>query len=203
MKAKFITFEGVDGAGKSSNISVAAKFFSERGIPHILTREPGGTPVGETIRNLLLDRNSQIHPDAETLLLFAARQEHLVQIIFPALSKGSWVICDRFTDATYAYQGGGKGVPQEKIEALENLVHPGFAPDLTLCFDLSPAIAQTRIGAERLHDRFEMEDLQFHHRVRDAYLRRAAEYPDRIRILDASMSVEEVNAGVRKILSSL
>jgi len=203
MKAKFITFEGVDGAGKSSNLAVAADFLKQRGIPLVATREPGGTPVGEKIRDVLLDPDSQLLPETETLLLFAARREHLSQVILPALEKGSWVICDRFTDATYAYQGAGKGVAHSMIVALENIVHPDFAPDLTLCFDLAPVTAQARIGIERRRDRFELENLDFHQRVRNAYLQRAASYPERMHIVDASRPILEVNALVKKILSTL
>jgi len=202
MMAKFITFEGVDGAGKSSNIQVATSALTRRGIPHIVTREPGGTPAAESIRELLLNPLTKLHPESETLLLFAARKEHLDHVIFPALKQGKWVICDRFTDATYAYQGAGKGVSTKIIDTLAALVHPGLTPDLTFCFDLPPALAQSRIDLTRSRDRFEMEALDFHERVRMAYLRLAAVHPERIRLLDASRPLLEVNRAVEQIIAA-
>jgi dTMP kinase len=193
MKGRFITLEGLDGAGKTTHQSWLAGVLKDRGISVLSTREPGGTPLGEKLRELLLgERAGRIHPESETLLLFAARREHLDRIILPALEAGTWVICDRFTDATYAYQAGGDGVAWERVAALEQWVHPGLQPHLTFYFDLSPALARGRIDRGLPSDRFEREEADFHGRVRGAYLRRAREDPGRIRIIDASRTPGEI-----------
>lgn len=183
-RGKFITFEGIDGAGKSSHIAGVAEFVRARGLTVISTREPGGTPLGEKLRDLLL--HEAMHLETEALLMFAARREHLAQLIEPALMRGDWVVCDRFSDATYAYQGGGRGLDKAKFAQLEQWVHGHLQPDLTLLFDLPFAVARDRIAAQtRELDRFEQERADFHERVRDAYLERAAAAPQRIRVIDA------------------
>jgi len=200
-KAKFITFEGIDGAGKSTHIAAVADMIRARGAEVVVTREPGGTALGEQLRGLLLAE--AMHLETETLLMFAARREHVAQVIAPALARGAWVISDRFTDATFAYQGGGRGVPKEKIEALADWVHPGLSPDLTLLFDLSRDIAAHRLASSRELDRFEIELTEFHERVRAEYLRRAAAEPRRFRVLDATMAPNEISKLLEKIISSI
>lgn len=198
MKGQFITFEGIDGAGKSSHVEWLADWLRARGKTVILTREPGGTPLGEKLRALLL--NEPMHLETETLLMFAARREHLAQVIEPALERGEWVICDRFTDASWAYQGGGRGLDRAKLADLEQWTHSHLQPKLTLLFDLPLEVARERIAlAERQLDRFEQERADFHERVRRAYLERAAQHPVRIKIIDAGQSREEI----RKILEEI
>lgn len=197
---KFITFEGLDGAGKSSQIDTAEALIKGQGKTVVRTREPGGTPLAEKIRELVLAESMDLA--TETLLLFAARQHHLCHIILPALTAGNWVVCDRFTDASYAYQGGGRGVPKKKIEMLEQWVQEGFCPDLTLLFDLPFEVARQRIGAERTLDRFEKERADFHERVRNAYLERADQSSGRIVIIDATQSHQNVEAQVIKAVST-
>jgi dTMP kinase len=203
MRSRFITVEGLDGAGKSTQLDLASTFLEQRGIPLCVTREPGGTTTGEALRALLLDSKQALHPETETLLMFAARREHIHEVIEPALARGDWVLCDRFTDASYAYQAGGSGVAWAKIAALEAWVQGGLEPDLTLYFDVSPEVGRTRAGAIKTPDRFEQEQSDFHARVRAAYLRRAAEAPRRVRVIDANRSVDEVSAAAREILVSL
>ena len=187
-QGKFVTFEGIDGAGKSSHIAGIAEFLRARGLTVVSTREPGGTPLGEKLRELLL--HESMHLETEALLMFAARREHLAQVIEPALARGEWVICDRFSDATYAYQGGGRGLDKRKLAQLEEWVHGHRQPDLTLLFDLSPEIATQRIAAQtRELDRFEQERADFHQRVRLAYLERAAAAPQRIALIDADQPI--------------
>ena len=200
MRGRFITLEGIDGAGKSSHVRWIARFLRGRGIRVTVTREPGGTPVGEKLRRLVLGSRQRLHVETETLLMFAARREHIAEVIGPALKRGIWVLCDRFTDATYAYQSGGSGVPWDKVSALEQWVHPGFQPDLTILFDVSPAIGRQRAGRKRNPDRFEREQGAYYRRVRDAYLRRAARDTNRIRILDARGSLSEVRKRLEIIL---
>jgi dTMP kinase len=200
-RGKFITLEGIDGAGKSSHVRWIARFLRGRGIRLRVTREPGGTPAGETLRRLLLRSRRRLHAETETLLMFAARREHLAQVIGPALERGIWVLCDRFTDATYAYQSGGSGVPWAKVGILEQWVHPGLQPDLTILFDVSPAIGRQRAGRKRKPDRFEREQEAYYRRVRDGYRRRAAGDARRIRILDARGSLSEVRKKLESILS--
>jgi dTMP kinase len=195
VRGKFITLEGVDGAGKSTHLDWIARRLEAAGKKVVVTREPGGTPLGEELRRLLLTQ--PMHLETETLLMFAARREHLEQVILPALAAGNWVLSDRFTDATFAYQGGGRGLSLSRIESLENWVHGGLQPDLTLVFDLSVEEAKRRrLAATAAPDRFEQEDLDFFARVRAVYVERAARYPRRIRLIDASQTV----AYIRKLL---
>jgi dTMP kinase len=199
MRGKFITLEGVDGAGKSSHIAWIADWLRGRGLRVRVTREPGGTPLGERLRELVL--NEPMNLRTEALMVFAARQEHLAQCILPALDAGQWVLSDRFTDATYAYQGGGRGLDPSALAVLENWVHEGFQPDLTLYFDLPVEAARDRLAVlQAAPDRFEREDVAFFGRVRDAYLQRAKRYPARIHVVDASPSLEAVKESVEDIL---
>jgi len=200
-RGKFITLEGIDGAGKSSHVHWIARFLRGRGIRVKVTREPGGTPAGEKLRRIVLKSRQRLHVETETLLMFAARREHLAKVIGPALKRGIWVLCDRFTDATYAYQSGGSGVPWNKVSALERWVHPGFQPDLTILFDIRPAIGRQRAGRKRRPDRFEREREAYYRRVRDGYLRRAAGNTRRIRLLDAGGTRSEVRRRLAIVLS--
>ena len=191
MRGKFITFEGIDGAGKSSHVEWLASFLRDKGKVVHVTREPGGTELGEKLRELLLHKS--MHLETETLLMFAARREHLAKVIEPALACGEWVVCDRFSDATYAYQGGGRGLDRAKLQQLEHWVHGHLQPDLTLLFDLPLDVARERIVlASRVLDRFEQERADFHERVRQAYLERAHSSPARIRVIDAQQSIETI-----------
>lgn len=198
---KFITFEGVDGAGKSTHIAAFADALRARGMQVVSTREPGGTPLGEKLRELLLHEN--MHLETEALLMFAARREHIAQVILPALQRGDWVISDRFTDASFAYQGGGRQLPQHKLEALEQWVHADLQPDLTLLFDVPLAVARERLNRSRNPDKFEREQDAFFTRVRDAYLDRAARYPQRIRLIDSTRPLDEVSAELAAVAASL
>ncbi|HSD99227.1 MAG TPA: dTMP kinase [Burkholderiales bacterium] len=202
MRGRFITLEGIDGAGKSSHLRWVARYLRSRGIRVKVTREPGGTPAGERLRRLVLGSRHRLHAETETLLMFAARREHLATVITPALKRGVWVVCDRFTDATYAYQSGGSRVAWKKIDALERWVHPGLQPDLTILFDVSPAIGRRRTARKRKRDRFEREREAYFKRVRSAYLRRARAKARRIRVLDARKSLDQVKKELEKILSS-
>jgi dTMP kinase len=191
--ARFITVEGIDGAGKSSHLEFLASSIRARGIEAVLTREPGGTPLGEKLRGLVL--HEPMDGTTEALVMFAARREHLVQVIEPALGRGAWVVSDRFSDATFAYQCGGRGLDRAVFRTLEALVHPGRQPDATFLFDLAPEVALERQRAQsRTPDKFEREAGEFFRRVRDAYLERAREAPARFRVIDASGSLEEVRA---------
>lgn len=196
-KAKFITFEGVDGAGKSTHLERFVSWLRERGIEVVLTREPGGTPLGERLRDILL--NHPMHPETEAMLMFAARREHVEQVIRPALSRGAWVVSDRFSDASFAYQGGGRNVPVAYLEQLEQLVHADLQPDLTFLFDLPTDIAMSRIVGSRELDRFEQEKQDFHERVRAAYLARAAKSGGRIKIIDSNRKQEEIWRDVERV----
>ncbi len=199
MSGKFITLEGVDGAGKSTHLDWIAARIEAAGKPVLVTREPGGTPLGEELRKLLLTQ--PMHLETETLLMFAARREHLHQLILPALAAGTWVLSDRFTDATFAYQGGGRGLDLGRIEILEQWVQQGLQPDLTLVFDLSVEDAKRRrAAATAALDRFEQENLEFFARVRGVYRARAARYPQRIRLIDASRTVEDIRKALEEIL---
>ncbi|MBS1188777.1 MAG: thymidylate kinase [Rhodocyclaceae bacterium] len=201
VRGKFITFEGIDGAGKSSHVEWLADWLRQRGLVVQVTREPGGTPLGEKLRALLL--SEPMHLETETLLMFAARREHLAQVIEPALERGEWVVCDRFTDATYAYQGGGRGLHRSKLQVLEQWVHDHRQPDLTLLFDLPFEIARQRIAhATRELDRFEQERAEFHERVRHAYLDRAAANPTRIQVIDADQTMDEIRKLLENIVST-
>ena len=201
MRGFFLTLEGVDGAGKSSHIDWLADWFRERGQIVCLTREPGGTPLGERLREIVL--HEAMHPDTEALLMFAARREHLEQVIRPALAAGEILISDRFTDASFAYQCGGRGLPEARLEVLEHWVQGELQPDLTLLFDLPTEIAAARLANAREPDRFEREQGEFHARVRAAYLRRAAAHPERIRVIDGSRELEQVRAQLAGILETL
>jgi len=198
---KFITLEGVDGAGKSTHLGFVADWLRRQGRGVVVTREPGGTPLGETLRELLLHR--EMDADTELLLMFAARQEHLAGLILPALARGAWVVSDRFTDASYAYQCGGRGIPADRIATLEAWVQRGFVPDLPLLFDVPPDVAETRRAAARTADRFEREASGFFSRVRNAYLDRARAEPGRIRVLDARLSIADLQAGIGELLQEL
>ncbi|WP_205230669.1 dTMP kinase [Azospira oryzae] len=201
MRGKFITFEGIDGAGKSTHIQWLADQLTARGKTVITTREPGGTPLGEKLRALLLAE--PMHLETEALLMFAARREHLAEVIEPALAAGTWVISDRFTDATVAYQGGGRGLSLDKLKVLEDWVHGHLQPDLTLLFDLPLAVAQARIGKERILDRFEQEEADFHERVRQCYLQRAGQSNGRIRVVQADRTVDEIKKSIEELISDI
>ncbi len=194
MSGIFITFEGPEGAGKSTNIYYLANRLEEAGYPVLVTREPGGTLLSERVRDLLIDpRFKGMAVDTELLLIFAARAEHLQQVILPALKEGKTVICDRFTDATYAYQGGGRGIDENKIILLERVVQGTLRPDLTLLFDVEATIGLSRVIKSRDGlDRFEQESLTFFEAVRAAYWRRAEQYPGIFRVIDASQNIENV-----------
>ena len=182
---RFITFEGIDGAGKSTQIASLVETLRARGVDVVCTREPGGTELGEKLREALL--NMEMHVDTEAMLMFAARREHLAVVVEPALAAGTWVVCDRFTDATYAYQVGGRGLEAARCDALEAWVHPHLKPDLTLLFDLPPALAAARVQAHGAEpDRFERERHGFFERVRAAYLARAQREPRRFHVIDAT-----------------
>ena len=197
---KLITLEGVDGAGKSTHIEFIAERLRAQGRTVLLTREPGGTPLAEKLRALVL--NEPMDALAETLLMFAARADHVRQLIRPALEAGRWVVCDRFSDATAAYQGAGKGIPMELIQQLAEVAHPGLRPDRTLVFDCPYDVARQRLNATgRQLDRFEREDRQFFERVREAYLARAAAEPGRIRLIDASTSLSDIQRKLEDNLS--
>jgi dTMP kinase len=203
MRGKFITLEGLDGAGKSTHAAWLSRFLEQRSIPVRVTREPGGTALGEKLRALLLDPAQDLHPETETLLMFAARREHLDQVIAPTLTQGAWVLCDRFTDATFAYQGGGSNVDWSKIEALEQWVQGTLQPDLTVYFDVTPEIGRARVDAIKVPDRFEQEQESFQRRTREAYLRRARESGGRIRVVDANRSIEAVQKELEAALLAL
>jgi dTMP kinase len=193
MPGKFITVEGVEGVGKSTNIAYLRGLIEAAGIDVVVTREPGGTPLGEAIRGLLLDpKYKDMSPDCELQLMFAGRAEHLHKVIFPALSQGKWVLCDRFTDATYAYQGGGRGIAAEKIARLERWLQGDFRPDLTLLLDVPVAIGLQRAGNRGAPDRFEQEQIGFFERVRQAYLDLAATHDGRYCVIDASQPLDRV-----------
>jgi dTMP kinase len=200
MKGGFITLEGIDGAGKSTHLDALARWLRGRGHEVVVTREPGGTELAERLREAIL--SSPMAPEVETLLLFAARADHVARVIRPALEAGTWVVCDRFTDATAAYQGAGKGVPLDLIERLAVAAHPGLAPDRTLVFDCSFEVSRQRLQGKAL-DRFEREDRAFFERVRAAYLERSRAEPQRIRVIDASAAVPEIRKALERALSDL
>lgn len=193
MRGRFITLEGIDGAGKSTHLEWLNRFLDERGIRVTVTREPGGTDVGERLRELVLHGGGKLHPETETLLMFAARREHVDKVIRPALESGAWVICDRFTDATYAYQSGGSGVSWSKVAQLEQWALDGMQPDLTVLFDVAPEVGLARAARDKTPDRFERERAAFYGRAREAYLKRAREAPQRVHIVDASKPVSEIH----------
>jgi dTMP kinase len=197
-RGRFITFEGIDGAGKSTQIDFVATRLRERGIDIVVTREPGGTEIGEALRELVL--RQPMSARTETLLVFAARAQHVEQVIAPALVAGRWIVCDRFTDATYAYQSGGRGVPEAAVAALERWVHPDLQPDLTFLFDVAPDVAAQRLSAARAADRFEAEQRDFFARVRAVYLERARRFPARFVVLDGTQPPEAVRAQLVEVL---
>jgi dTMP kinase len=200
MRGKFLTLEGVDGAGKSTHQKFVADFVATRAPQVIQTREPGGTDLAERLREAIL--TSPMTPEVETLLLFAARADHVARVIRPALEAGTWVVCDRFTDATAAYQGAGKGVPDDLIERLAAAAHPGLVPDRTLVFDCSFEVSRRRLQGKTL-DRFEREDRGFFERVRAAYLERSRAEPQRMRVIDAAAPVPEIRKALERALSDL
>ncbi|MBS1269904.1 MAG: Thymidylate kinase [Gammaproteobacteria bacterium] len=201
VRGKFITVEGQDGAGKTTNLGQIERVIRASGYEVLRTREPGGTPLGDTIRGLVLHGgNLDIDPMAELLLIFAARAQHLNAVIRPALTAGMWVVCDRFTDATYAYQGGGRGMDVGVIGEIEQSVQQDLRPNLTLLFDVDIATGAERAGERSGHDRFESEEAAFKGRVRDAYLARARAEPDRIRVIDAVGSLDRVQGAVESIM---
>lgn len=206
MTARFLTIEGIEGVGKTTQVAHISQTLTERNVDHVVTREPGGTPLAEKIRDLVLSpREEQLPPTAELLLMFAARAVHLENFIEPALSAGKWVVCDRFTDATYAYQGGGRGMSQDDIRYLETCVQGTRRPDLTLLLDVPVAVGLARSqkrDAGKVRDRFECERTDFFERVREGYLLRARAEPARIAVVDAAAPVTEVSARITAVLES-
>jgi dTMP kinase len=201
MRGMFITVEGIEGVGKTTNMEYLQQTITAAGRELVVTREPGGTPLGEAIRGLLLDPQYKgMDPDCELQLMFAARAEHLDKVIRPAIEAGRWVLCDRFTDATYAYQGGGRGLDTGKIAALEQLVQGDFRPDLTLLLDVPVEVGLARAGNRSAPDRFEQEKVDFFERVRQAYLDMAASHDGRYRVIDASRSLTRVQEQLAEVL---
>ena len=200
MSGLFITLEGVDGAGKSSHVAWLGDWFRARGRTVRMTREPGGTQLGEQLREIVLHQS--MHPDTEALMMFAARREHIAQVIQPALAVGEVVISDRFTDASFAYQCGGRGLAESRLEVLETWAQGELQPDLTLLFDVPTEVAAQRLADARTPDRFEREQAAFHARVRQAYLRRAAQHPARIRVIDGSQSFDAVRAQLTQVMQA-
>ena len=200
-RGKFITLEGMDGAGKSTHIPNIIAALKTRGVEVVSTREPGGTRLGEQLRTLLL--NDAMHPETETLLMFAARREHIASVIEPALKRGIYVLSDRFTDATYAYQCGAKGVASTKIKQLEKWVQGNLQPDMTLLFDVPIEISMKRLSNAREPDKFERENADFFAKLRQAYLTRAKENPVRFRVIDANQALDRVKALVEEVISTL
>lgn len=196
----FITLEGLDGAGKSTHVQWLVDFLRARGLSVLPTREPGGTVLGEQLRQMVLTQAMRL--ETETLLMFAARCEHIHTVIEPALAGGQWVLCDRFTDATYAYQGGGRGLGSAAVRALEQWVHPGLQPDLTLLFDVPLDVARERLAKSRAPDRFEQEGAAFFERTREAYHEQAAAHPGRVRIIDSTLSIDAVRHELARLLDA-
>lgn len=204
MRGKFITVEGTEGVGKSSNMAFVEDYLKQAGIELVVTREPGGTPLAEKIRELLLDaKQDALCDDTELLMMFAARAQHLNELIIPALAKGQWVLCDRFTDASYAYQGGGRGIDESRIAELEQWVQGDLRPDLTLLLDMPVDEGLVRAGKRSEPDRFEQEKQTFFDKVRACYLERANKYPERFKVIDARPALEQVQAQIKTILDSL
>ena len=201
-RGRFITLEGLDGAGKSTHLDWLVSRLREAGHVVVRTREPGGTPLGEKLRVLLL--SEPMHLETEALLMFAARREHIAQVIAPALARGEWVVCDRFTDASFAYQGGGRGLDRKKLSALEGWVQGDLQPDLTLLFDVPTELARQRVlGMNRELDRFEREQVEFFNRVRSEYLVRAESSGGRIRVIDATGSIDIIQKVLEEIIAIL
>lgn len=205
MLGYFITLEGIEGVGKSTCIRFLAKYLTQQHIPFVVTREPGGTPFSEEIRNLLLHHQGEetIHSDTELLLLFASRAQHIAEIILPALAEGKWVLCDRFTDASYAYQGGGRGIDPKRIAVLENLVQDDFRPDLTLLLDAPVKKALYRTRRRKHLDRIEREETSFFRRARKAYLARAQLSTRRYKLIDAAKPLSKVKIQLKEIIDPL
>lgn len=202
MQGRFIVIEGIEGVGKSTNLELIRRELEAEGKRVVVTREPGGTPLGEEIRNLVLShRQDGMASDTELLLMFAARAEHLAKVIVPALAAGQWVLSDRFTDATYAYQGGGRGIPRQRIAEMETWVQGHLRPDLTLLLDVPVAIGLQRAGRRSAPDRFEAEHTAFFERVRRAYLDLARPHPQRYRVIDASQPLEDVQQSIKEVLT--
>jgi dTMP kinase len=201
MRGKFITLEGMDGAGKSTHIPHILDHFRARGLEVVSTREPGGTSLGERLREILL--HEAMHPETEALLMFAARREHISEVIEPALARGAYVVSDRFADASYAYQCGGRGVGFEKMRLLEQWALDDLQPDITLLFDVPVNISLQRLAKARSPDKFEQEGADFFTRIRDAYLRRAQQYPHRFRIINSDQPLEDVIKSLDRIISSI
>jgi len=202
VRGKFLTIEGTEGVGKSTNIGFIREFLAQKSVPLTLSREPGGTPLAEDVRELLLaKREEKVDETAELLLMFGARAQHIATVIEPALAKGDWVLCDRFTDATYAYQGGGRGIDKTKIESLENFVQGELRPDLTIILDIDVELGLERARQRGELDRFEIESVAFFERVRAAYLYRASQHPERYRVIDAGQDLASVKIDVEKVLA--
>ena len=202
MHGKFITLEGIDGAGKSSHLTFIAERISARGVEVITTREPGGTALGEKIRSIVL--NEKMHGDTETLLMFASRTEQLAEVIVPALKRGAWVLCDRFTDSTFAYQCGGRSMPKARIAVMENWVHPDLQPDLTLIFDAPLDVARERLASgTAAPDKFEREQREFFFNVRTAYLERAAQFPQRIKVVNSARSLADIRTELNTLIDAI
>ncbi len=199
----FITLEGGEGAGKSTNMAFIQRYFNDHNLPFVNTREPGGTPLAEDLRSLLLvPRDELVDSDAELLMMFAARAQHLKQKILPTLDKGISILCDRFTDATFAYQGGGRGIPMQRIALLEQFVQGDIRPDLTIYLDVPVDVGMARAAERGQLDRFEQEKHEFFERVRSVYLQRAQDNPTRYRIINAAQSLDEVQADLKTVLDS-
>lgn len=201
MRGKFITLEGMDGAGKSTHIPTIIGALQAKGLQVLSTREPGGTVLGERLRDLLL--HQAMHPETEALLMFAARREHISEVIEPALASGKYVVSDRFSDASFAYQSGGRGVLASKIEQLESWVHPGLQPDLTILFDVPVEVSVARLAGARSPDKFEQQSPAFFTRIRDAYLLRAEAAPERFRVVDGNQPIEMVEQSLMKIIANI
>lgn len=200
-RGKLITFEGIDGAGKSTHIQFVKDLLEERGIQVVNTREPGGTSVGESLRQLLL--HEKMHLETEALLMFASRREHIAQVIEPAMQAGKWVISDRFTDASFAYQGGGRKLSLEKLNVLENWVHPNLQPDITFLFDVPIDVARARLDATRTLDKFEQEKSDFFADTRAEYLRRAKEFPNRFRVIDSTLAIATIQKQLVELINQI
>ena len=201
VKGKFITFEGIDGAGKSTHVETISAHLRAKGKTVVTTREPGGTPLGERLRELLL--HEPMHLETEALLMFASRREHIDKLIAPALKRGDWVISDRFTDASFAYQGGGRELATHKLDILEQWVHADFQPHLTLLFDVPLDVARARLDNTRTLDKFEREKQDFFEKVRNAYLQRAAQFPQRIRVVDSTQPLTKVTQQLEQLIDQL
>lgn len=203
-QARFITVEGVEGCGKTTNLKYIENYLQSRGVSVLATREPGGTPLAESLRELLLaERDEPVDPTAELLMIFAARAQHYNGVIKPALERGCWVLCDRFTDATYAYQGGGRGLPLQVIEQLEAMVQGGQQPHMTILLDVDVDTGLERASKRGKLDRFEQESRDFFERVRDAYKRRVSEQPNRFAVIEAQRDLTYVQTQIARVLSKL